>query len=113
MTDLEAAAERLLKGEFDVNVLDQIMAAAYDPISPHRSAANKTLMQLQEAPDIWTKADAIIESAANAQSRFFGLQILDDAIRTRWVNQWFFPFSLAVPFTEGQSFVHFLSGSSL
>mmetsp|Transcript_10526 Transcript_10526/g.16158 ORF Transcript_10526/g.16158 Transcript_10526/m.16158 type:complete len:1088 (-) Transcript_10526:113-3376(-) len=84
MADLEAAAERLLKGEFDVNVLDQIMAAAYDPVSPHRSAANKTLMQLQESPDIWTKADAIIENASNPQSRFFGLQILDDAIRTRW-----------------------------
>jgi len=41
-------------------------------------------MALQETPDVWTKADAILERAQNPQSRFFGLQVLDDAIRTRW-----------------------------
>lgn len=86
MTDqsIEAVAERLLKGDFDVSLLDQLMAAAYDPVSPHRSAANKALMQLQESSDVWIKADSIIENATNPQSRFFGLQLLDDAIRTRY-----------------------------
>lgn len=80
-------AQRLLDPnvkEFDVALLDKIIEAAYDPVSPHRAAANKTLMTLQESPDMWTKADAILEKAQNPQSRFFGLQILDDAIRTRW-----------------------------
>lgn len=84
MESMEAVAERLVKGDFDAALLDQVMTAAYDPISPHRSAANKALMQLQEAPDVWTKADGIIEQAKNPQSRFFGLQLLDDAIRTRY-----------------------------
>mmetsp|Transcript_17623 Transcript_17623/g.23321 ORF Transcript_17623/g.23321 Transcript_17623/m.23321 type:complete len:1082 (+) Transcript_17623:484-3729(+) len=84
---MEVAAQRLLDPsakEIDVSLLDSVVAAAYDPVSPHRSAANKALMALQEAPNLWAKAGAILERAQNPQSRFFGLQVLDDAIRTRW-----------------------------
>ena len=86
MSEIEAALQRLLSGDFDVDVLDQLVTAAYDPISPHRAAANKALMQLQEAPDLWTKADAIIENSKIPQCRFFGLQVLDDAIKSRYVH---------------------------
>lgn len=83
---MEAALVHLLDPtrEFDIPLLDKIVATAYDPINPQRSDANKALMRLQEVPDLWTKADGILERAVNAQTRFFGLQILDDAIRTRW-----------------------------
>eukprot|EP00566_Odontella_aurita_P002334 CAMPEP_0113600474 /NCGR_PEP_ID=MMETSP0015_2-20120614/42722_1 /TAXON_ID=2838 /ORGANISM="Odontella" /LENGTH=1086 /DNA_ID=CAMNT_0000508725 /DNA_START=303 /DNA_END=3563 /DNA_ORIENTATION=- /assembly_acc=CAM_ASM_000160 len=86
-SDMDTVAQRLLDPnakEFDVALLDNVVAAAYDPSSPHRAGANKALMTLQESPEIWTKADAILEKAHNPQSRFFGLQVLDDAIRTRW-----------------------------
>lgn len=85
MSDMEAALVRLLDPlqEFDIPLLDKIVITAYDPVNPQRSDANKALMRLQEVPDLWTKADAILERAVNAQTRFFGLQILDDAIRTR------------------------------
>ena len=85
---MQQATQRLLDPnatEFDVALLDNIIAAAYDPSSPHRADANRALMTLQEAPDLWTKADAILEKSQNANSRFFGLQILDDTIRTRYV----------------------------
>jgi exportin-1 len=75
---LDAAAD------LDVSILDQVVTAAYNPMDPNRALANRCLMQLQEAPDLWQKADAIIEQAQNAQARFFGLQVLDDAIKTRW-----------------------------
>ena len=89
MATMEAAAQRLLSpGEFDVSLLDQVMTAAYSPTDPNRAMANKVLMALQESPDVWTKADAILERAQNPQSRFFGLQVLDDAIRTRLVFDW-------------------------
>lgn len=89
MATMEAAAQRLLSpGEFDVSLLDQVMTAAYSPTDPNRAMANKALMALQESPDVWTKADAILERAQNPQSRFFGLQVLDDAIRTRLVFDW-------------------------
>ena len=85
MSDFTSLTNRLWDGqEFDVSVLDQIVTAAYDPINPNRSAANQFLMQLQEAPELWRQADSIIEKATNPQARFFGLQVLDDAIRMRW-----------------------------
>lgn len=81
--DLQALAQKLLNGDFDINLLDQIVGAAYDPISPHRAEANKALMQLQESPELWKMADGIIEQSQNPNSRFFGLQVLDDAIKIR------------------------------
>ena len=72
--------------DFDIALLDQLVAAAYDPISPHRADANKALMQLQGVEGMWQKADAIMEKAQNPSARFFGLQILDDAIKTRYVR---------------------------
>ena len=87
--DLEAVTRQLLSGDFDINLLDQLVGAAYDPISPHRAQANKALMQLQESPDLWQKADGIIEQSQNPNSRFFGLQVLDDAIKTRYAGQAF------------------------
>lgn len=83
-SDIEAVTRQLLNGEFDINLLDQVVGAAYDPISPHRAQANRALMQLQESPDLWQRADGIIEQSQNPNSRFFGLQVLDDAIKTRW-----------------------------
>lgn len=71
-------------GDLDIPMLDRVVVVAYNPVDPNRGAANKALMQLQESPDLWTKADAIIEQATNPTARFFGLQVLDDAIKTRW-----------------------------
>ena len=82
---MEAALARLLdkSQEFDIALLDNVISAAYNPTNPQRAAANKALMTLQENPDLWGHADAILEKAKNHQTRFFGLQILDDAIRMR------------------------------
>uniref|UniRef100_A0A7S3Q1F7 Importin N-terminal domain-containing protein n=1 Tax=Chaetoceros debilis TaxID=122233 RepID=A0A7S3Q1F7_9STRA len=86
LDSMEGALQRLQDAsqEFDIALLDNVVATVYDPRSTQQIAANKALMTLQENPDIWTKADAILEKATNPQTRFFGLQILDDAIRTRW-----------------------------
>ena len=80
--NIDQVAASLVK-QFDISVLDQLVSAAYDPVNPQRSAANKALMQLQEAPELWTKADEMIEKSVNPHTRFFGLQVLDDAIKTR------------------------------
>ena len=85
-SEMDNVATRLLDPtatEFDVALLDRVITDAYDPTSPHSAAANQQLMALQEAPDLWTKADAILERSQNPQARFFGLQVLDDAIRVR------------------------------
>ena len=77
--------EQQLLNNFSVELLDRVVVTAYDPSSPHRAAANKALMALQEQPDVWTKADAILEQSQNPQTKFFGLQVLDACIRTRYV----------------------------
>lgn len=87
-TGIDDACRKLLSPpaageEFDVRLLDDVVAAAYSPVDPNRAAANKALMALQEMPDVWTRADAILERAKSSQTRFFGLQVLDDAVRTR------------------------------
>jgi exportin-1 len=81
-SNMDQVAASLIN-QFDLSTLDNIVTAAYDPANPERSAANKVLMQLQEAPELWTKADEMIEKSNNPQTRFFGLQVLDDAIKTR------------------------------
>jgi exportin-1 len=42
-------------------------------------------MAIQENPSMWTRADSIHESPlASLHSRYFALQVLTAAIRTRW-----------------------------
>lgn len=84
MADFAASCGALTRGEFSITVLDQVVNAAYNPLDPNQGLANKTLMQLQEIPDLWMKADSIIEHASVAPARFFGLQLLDNVIKTRW-----------------------------
>ena len=70
--------------EFDIDLLDQIVAIAYDGAHPNRSAANDFLVKMKEHPEMWRRADAILEGSKQATSRYFGLQVLDSAISTRW-----------------------------
>jgi exportin-1 len=53
-------------------------------LPPQRVAAEAVLKRVQEHPDAWTRVDAILEQSANAQTRFFALQILEAVVRTRW-----------------------------
>lgn len=83
---MEAALQRLLdfSQEFDVALLDNVVTATYDPVNPQRAEANKVLMALKDNPDVWTKADGILERANSPHTRFLAVSILDDAIRFRW-----------------------------
>lgn len=81
--EIEVVVQKLLKGELDIIGLDNLVATAYNPVSPLRAEANKALMGLQEFQDLWQLADGIIEQSQNPQARFFGLQVLDDVIKAR------------------------------
>eukprot|EP00957_Ditylum_brightwellii_P031493 2388133-Ditylum_brightwellii.AAC.1 len=51
---MEVVAQRLLDPnakKIDVLLLDNVVAAAYDLVSPYKSAVNKALVALQEAPN--------------------------------------------------------------
>jgi exportin-1 len=75
--NIEAAGQQLMdfSKPFDVNVLDQVVEAMFNPSNPQRPVANRVLMALQEHQDMWTRVDAILEQAQNPNTRFFGLQV--------------------------------------
>lgn len=81
------AASKLLDFDqpVDVPLLDATINTFYTSSShDERTEIGKLLKQLQEHPQMWTRVDAILEGSQNQQTRFFGLQILEDVIRFRW-----------------------------
>ncbi|TMW64452.1 hypothetical protein Poli38472_013074 [Pythium oligandrum] len=83
---MEAIGQKLLDftQPFDVAALDQVVACMNDPKSPHQRIANQIMVALQEHQDSWTRASDILEKSTSPQTKYFGLQILEDAIRYRW-----------------------------
>ncbi len=83
---IETAATRLLdmNHPLDVNLFDQVVQATYDPHHPQQAEANNLLMRIKEHPQMWSRADAILEGAGTPQGQFFGLQLLEDVIITKW-----------------------------
>ena len=49
-----------------------------------RAAAEAVLKAVQAHPDAWSRVDAVLEHSRNSQSKFFALQVLEDAIKRRW-----------------------------
>ena len=83
---MEAAAAHLLNFSqpFDCSLLDQIVLIAMDGSHPQRGAANEFLVRMKDHPDMWRRADAILEVSKQVQTKFFGLQVLGEAISTHW-----------------------------
>ncbi|KAI5203671.1 hypothetical protein E4T39_04082 [Aureobasidium subglaciale] len=46
--------------------------------------AQATLNQFKENPDAWLMVDKILQEAQHSQTKFLGLQVLDNVIMTRW-----------------------------
>lgn len=42
------------------------------------------MMEMQQDAAMWKRVDAVLERSTNQATRFFGLQILEDTIKTRW-----------------------------
>lgn len=70
-------------GPFDVALLDKVVAVSQNPSDPTRQGAHQLLIEMQQDPDMWKRVDAILEQSANPATRFFGLQILEDTIKTK------------------------------
>ena len=48
--------------------------------------ANDILNQFKSYPDAWTIVDQILEKSQNANTKFYALQILDEAVNVRIYN---------------------------
>ena len=83
---MEAAAAHLLdeSKELDIDLLDQIVLIAYDSSHAQRGQANSFLVKMKDDPNMWRRAGAILESTQQEATKFFGLQVLGDAVSTRW-----------------------------
>lgn len=83
---MEAAAAHLmnLSQPFDCALLDQIVLIAMDSSHPQRNAAHEFLIRMKDHPDMWRRADAILETSKQTATKFFGLQVLGEAITTHW-----------------------------
>ena len=49
-----------------------------------QKGASEILARFKESPDSWMKVDAILEFSALLETKYFGLQILEQLIQTRW-----------------------------
>jgi exportin-1 len=83
---MEAIGQKLLdfSQPFDVDALEQVVSCMNDPRSPHQRIANEIMVALQNHQDAWTRASDILEKSTSPLTKFFGLQVLEDAIKYRW-----------------------------
>lgn len=70
--------------DFDITLLDQLVTIALDGSHPQRANANEFLVKIKDHPEMWKRADAILERSHSEGTRFFGLQVLSETIMTRW-----------------------------
>ncbi|KAM9917097.1 hypothetical protein OXX59_009566 [Metschnikowia pulcherrima] len=69
--------------ELDLALFDSVVETFYKS-GPEQQKASVVLTQFQEHPDSWTRADAILSSAKNSQSKYIALSCLNSLIKYRW-----------------------------
>lgn len=86
MATLVDQAARLLdfSQKLDINLLDSVVNCMYTGEGAQQRIAQEVLTSLKEHPDAWTRVDTILEFSKNQQTKYYGLQILETVIKTRW-----------------------------
>ncbi|KAI5302305.1 UDP-N-acetylglucosamine pyrophosphorylase, partial [Ascosphaera pollenicola] len=64
--------------------LDTVVRAFYEGSGELRDEAQKKLTEFKQNPDAWLLVGNILGQSNYVQTKFLGLQALDDAINTRW-----------------------------
>ncbi|EMR72679.1 putative exportin-1 protein [Eutypa lata UCREL1] len=64
--------------------LDQVVQTFYEGRGEQQNAAQTALNQFKEDPDAWLQVDKILDDSKYPQTKYLGLQILDNVIQTRW-----------------------------
>ncbi|KXT02633.1 hypothetical protein AC578_1160 [Pseudocercospora eumusae] len=67
-----------------IDELDATVRAFYEGRGDQQKAAQASLNQFKENPDAWLMVDQILEKAQYPQTKYLGLQVLDNVIMTRW-----------------------------
>ncbi|ORY12240.1 CRM1 C terminal-domain-containing protein [Clohesyomyces aquaticus] len=67
-----------------IEELDATVRAFYEGRGETQKQAQATLNQFKENPDAWLLVDKILQDAQYPQTKYLGLQVLDQVIMTRW-----------------------------
>ena len=90
MSALEEASNKLFdqitnqSPELDIGLLDQVVVSANTPGDPNFKGAHQLLLDLKSIEVLWSRVDDILEKSQHSATKVFGLQVLSDAITTRW-----------------------------
>lgn len=69
---------------WSVELLDQLVDIVYKTYGEEQNRAQRVLSAIKEHEQSWTKVDQIIEKSRSHQTKYFGLQILEEAVKLRW-----------------------------
>ncbi|CAD5224178.1 unnamed protein product [Bursaphelenchus okinawaensis] len=78
-TGLDPSGEKI-----DVDTLDQVVMIMNKGVGENQRAASELLSAFKTDARSWTKVDAILEYSKHVETKYFGLQILEQLIQTRW-----------------------------
>ena len=67
-----------------VEELDRTVKTFYEGRGEVQKQAENTLNQFKENPDAWLLVDKILQEASYPQTKYLGLQVLDNVIMTKW-----------------------------
>ncbi|OQN98962.1 hypothetical protein B0A48_14822 [Cryoendolithus antarcticus] len=67
-----------------IEELDATVRSFYEGRGEQQKTAQASLNQFKENPDAWLLVDKILQDAQYPQTKFLGLQVLDNVIMTRW-----------------------------
>ncbi|KAI5808999.1 CRM1 C terminal-domain-containing protein [Peziza echinospora] len=67
-----------------IEELDTHVREFYEGRGAEQKQAQLLLNQFKENPDSWIMVDKILESASYPHTKYLGLQVLDNVIKTRW-----------------------------
>ncbi|KAG5923577.1 hypothetical protein E4U61_003098 [Claviceps capensis] len=67
-----------------IEELDKLCQTFYEGRGEPQKAAQIALNQFKEDPNSWLLVDAILTTAKYPQTKYLGLQVLDNVIMTRW-----------------------------
>ncbi|KAG9257713.1 CRM1 C terminal-domain-containing protein [Emericellopsis atlantica] len=67
-----------------IEELDATVRTFFEGRGEQQKAAQNALNQFKEDPDAWLMVDKILSDAQYPQTKYIGLQVLDNVIMTRW-----------------------------
>jgi exportin-1 len=80
--------ERLLdfspNAQFDVALMDQVVAIFYDGQHPLHAQAHGIVQKFREHPQAWQRVDGILERSQSGEVKFLALSILQLTVSQRW-----------------------------